>query len=618
MKINPNFEKKWIFFGFLVGSFLFFGISFARNPLDRIREDGLPFKLSIEKETIGQILNLQTHKIQVPDIPGNTGFISLNKKSRGFRGQKIAIEGRLLRIEYLPLEENKGLYISWILLDDEKRIPIRLITQSIPSDFKPDPPDQQGFRKDRIRSIGIYYRLIPFTDGKNFYNTPTLISPTFSRIDSTSHPHLPLIPSGKKDSLSHDIVAPPQKDLSVCTHNFDLSDPERKDLLQFLYRLHGRSRITLDGIPIRGWLKEIRQIDLHPDEKRGTAFDTVYRCELMCEPSFSKEPLILYTTRIPSFQINAEGLSFTADPLSEKIFDPKKGKEERVGGTVFPLELSSKRKVNILSELEWYPKDHLPGKLGMNVASFDRVPVYPASALNTLQKIADPLRSEQIKRKKDSVLRALRFTEDDTDLFYGLLSVLKKTKINPLKEEARKNFSTVDLFNRPEQYQGQAFFIRGHVRRALYIPIVNKDQQKRWGLNGYYQLYLYTDDSQGYPLVLSVPELPEGMPVGSEREFREEVEIAAIFCKTWAYKIDKPIPDTQSALNHTEKKGEENWIRAPCLIGSDLRWIPDQKSSPDFSWKYFRYSFYVLIFLFFIYRLKKYFAFFFRGNRFKD
>ncbi|MDO5580078.1 MAG: hypothetical protein Q4G69_03000 [Planctomycetia bacterium] len=621
MKINPNFEKNRIFFVFFIASFLFFGISFADDkpddPWKNIREDGLPLNRSAEKETIRAILSQIGSKNLSPEIPGNTGFISLNKNSKGFRGKIVKIEGRLLKIQFLPSEQEPGLYISWILLDDEPGIPIRIISQKIPEGFKTDLPDQKTLGKERVQAIGFYYRLIPFTDGQNFYNTPTLIARDFSRAKVSSPSLLPeQIP--KKDDSSQKAIVPQKEDFPLPVDSKDLSSGERKDLLRYLSRLHDRTGIAITGSPIRGWLKEIQRIPLTEEEKRGSQFSAFYRCLLVRDPDSNEKPFIFYTTRIPSFEINAEGRSFRADPLAQNSFDPSKGKGERTGGSVLRLDLSNGRPICVLSQLEWYPKDHLLGQLGMNVAAFDRVPVFPSSALKTIQKLSGSQFSDRIGQKKKRILEALRFTHKDTEMFYGLLSTLKKEPNSRLlTDKAIANVSVVDLFNRPEQNQGKNFFLRGHIRRALYVPITDKEQQKRWGLDHFYQIFLFTSDSQGYPLVISLPDLPKGMPIGSGKEYREEVTVAAIFCKTWAYeKGDTPEPDRSGELKEAR---ESDWARVPFLIAKDLEWIPKQEKEHSlFPWNYFWLSFGSLMVLFFLCRVMKYFAYFSRKRRFQD
>ncbi len=87
------------------------------------------------------------------------------------------------------------------------------------------------------------------------------------------------------------------------------------------------------------------------------------------------------------------------------------------------------------------------------------------------------------------------------------------------------------------------------------------------GIDRYYQIYFFTNDSQGRALVLCAPDLPDGLNVGGGKEFRKEIELSGVFYKTWAFK--KP-----SSADPTEKE----WTSAPVVVGRVIRAIPDDVS----------------------------------------
>ncbi len=321
----------------------------------------------------------------------------------------------------------------------------------------------------------------------------------------------------------------------------------------------------------------------------------------------------------------------------------------------------------LLYKPEWFSPE-IPLNWKINAGAFDSVPVYPNKALSILKKYEETLKKNggknsdseliNLQTMKRKVVRALRFTENDILFVQSFLSGIIKLKPGELAVRAReaggrqelensqqgKYFSAIELFNRPERWQGRLVLLKGRVRRAVYIPITEERFRAVSGLDHYYQLYLYTEDSQGFPLVISVPELPKGMPIGSDIEYREDVELAAFFCKTWAYRAagslekmdDRPTKnpsenrdssaikngsdqdnftgneknssnnklsaDSKNDSNKLSQEDGGSWLHVPFLIGGDVQWFPvsENNAAPQsFPWPFFWGSF-VLLVIFYI------------------
>jgi hypothetical protein len=119
------------------------------------------------------------------------------------------------------------------------------------------------------------------------------------------------------------------------------------------------------------------------------------------------------------------------------------------------------------------------------------------------------------------------------------------------------------LFNEPKTQLGRLVVLSGTARRVIPIRISDEDLVARLGMDRYYEIYLFTDDSQGNPVVFCVRELPPGMPIGEGPEFGEHLTIAGFFFKTWAYRrADATSP------------GRTEWQLAPLLIGREPVWSP--------------------------------------------
>jgi hypothetical protein len=125
-------------------------------------------------------------------------------------------------------------------------------------------------------------------------------------------------------------------------------------------------------------------------------------------------------------------------------------------------------------------------------------------------------------------------------------------------------FSVFPLFNRPDQQRGRLVVLEGNARRAVKIVVgsgnANADIRARYGIDHYYEIELFTSDSEDNPLVFCVRELPPGFPTGED--INEGVRLAGFFFKTWAF-------HTQGGA---EGQGRRRQL-APLLIGRAPVWI---------------------------------------------
>jgi hypothetical protein len=80
----------------------------------------------------------------------------------------------------------------------------------------------------------------------------------------------------------------------------------------------------------------------------------------------------------------------------------------------------------------------------------------------------------------------------------------------------------------------------GVARRVVRVDVGTRpdgrgesDVARRFGIREYYEMQVFTDDSQNYPLVFCVRELPAGFPIGGD--VRVSVRVAGFFFKDWLY-----------------------------------------------------------------------------------
>lgn len=150
------------------------------------------------------------------------------------------------------------------------------------------------------------------------------------------------------------------------------------------------------------------------------------------------------------------------------------------------------------------------------------------------------------------------------------------SKVAPLAKEVLRladqgAFSVAPFFNMPKTQVGELAVFDGVVRRVLRIE-AGDDPDAQWaGVNHYYELALFTDDSQGNPLFFCVTELPPGFPTGEG--ISEPVRIAGFFFKNWRYTSARP---NEGGAGPSASTGTQALQSAPLFIGrSPLRLVAE-------------------------------------------
>jgi len=323
------------------------------------------------------------------------------------------------------------------------------------------------------------------------------------------------------------------------------------------------------------------------------------------ETSAAPETLVVYSPNVPKFAappsfFDANGKrakrgkeSKTAEMAN--VGDLAKtgelgnvGVGERVGGLGVSFGREADGAVALAARVGWFPTDAPLGRLGVDLSAFEGAPVHPIRALT----------AEKDSTRRREIARTLRWTSADVRPFYETLAAVRrdsrrneKTVLTPDSSFASEAEKIVALFNRPERNQGRVVRLRGRVRRANLVLVDDPDVVAATGIDRYYQLYLFANDSQGWPLVLCIPELPDGLKVGGGKEYRREIEFVGAFTKTWAYKTsaqrtqtaeNAPSAEkTQTAQNgqsaqNAESTGPGPWGRVPVLVGRVVNVVPEE------------------------------------------
>ncbi|MGB9688417.1 hypothetical protein [Thermogutta sp.] len=211
----------------------------------------------------------------------------------------------------------------------------------------------------------------------------------------------------------------------------------------------------------------------------------------------------------------------------------------------------------------WFP-NNLLGRLGMDCSLFDDVGL----GTSAQRFVTSHASSEGGDEPLSDPLEKYRLTGKDRECFYQLLAAVGRAEPGQLLREAqaelarmgKSTYSVVPLFNDPVHQQGKLFLLYGTARRIEKVSVEDPDIRKRFGIDHYHTIYLFTDDSQNYPIVFCVRYLPKGVVPGEGPGYAVNLAVAGFFMKTWAFR-------PQAALSPDAPRNA--WQLAPLLIGRE-------------------------------------------------
>lgn len=200
--------------------------------------------------------------------------------------------------------------------------------------------------------------------------------------------------------------------------------------------------------------------------------------------------------------------------------------------------------VLLARRIAWYDEGPL-GKLEMDVGLFDDV------------------------RDHSSDLKVER------ECFYQLMAALRRADLDALLDATLADYSVEPLFNAPQTIRGKLIALEGRARRAVEVRVADADVRRRFGIDRYYEIALFTRDSQNNPLLFNVVELPPGFPLGDD--VNEFVRIPGVFLTGFTYHRDATIEERQKG----RKPGMQ---KAPLLIGKAPVRIDYRAADEDLAW----------------------------------
>lgn len=132
--------------------------------------------------------------------------------------------------------------------------------------------------------------------------------------------------------------------------------------------------------------------------------------------------------------------------------------------------------------------------------------------------------------------------------------------------------SVAPLFLNPQEQVGQLVRIEGTARRA--VRIVADDPSDLQPIREYYELEVFTADSQNLPIVCLVTRLPAGFPVGDA--IRAGVRVDGVFFKLWRYR-SRQIKETAGETATPQAS------YTPVVMAATVTWLK-QATTPERWW----------------------------------
>ena len=239
--------------------------------------------------------------------------------------------------------------------------------------------------------------------------------------------------------------------------------------------------------------------------------------------------------------------------------------------------------VFITPRLAWYPLGGvdpawlLLARHGMDVALLDEVrhgePFVPPSVSREGEAFYATLQAVCGMRQAELRAGAKQAIADSLETWRGELGqrTQRSAVAAQVAEAADEGRSAVaPLFLQPGQETGKLVSLAGVARRAVHVstrqtgpqggvPGTGSEFSCR-GADGYYEVELYTPDSQNLPVVCCLLELPRGFPLGDR--IREPARVSGFFFKSWRF----------HSRSEARPEGRGRQLPAPVVIGKTLRW----------------------------------------------
>jgi hypothetical protein len=548
-----------------------------------------------EKEAWFHFIELLQNEKLDPAQAVNVEYVQLVDQPNVYRGKLVTVRGTARQItQEKPAANDLGLtsyYRVVIQPADGANWPIIVYCLELPKGVSPGDDLSLG-----VKVTGLFFKKLSYKWQEGLGIAPVILAESFSTsadiIASASIPassdEAPVLADGDGDgtiAIDHESNRQDafQKILSLAGWDsarlakFDegasLTDGQRTEALQLLRRLRSIDTASLNAwsnnlglteelknpnnvrgrlCRLNGRVKKVTKHTLPAADAERLEMPAYFECEVNADNL--ADPVTIFTARVPKGWLQTDHLN---DFVTANVLFIKRLTDESPARTLW-----------LAKEIAWHPSIPKPSQSESIDDYFRgaRDPLLGKSILGTLLIDVGQL---------DLVESRGRIRPQERDMFYEIMSAASLIKPSTLariakddlpvvkqewearlqsgESERRKvlarevirradegRYSVAMLFNDPEPQIGRLFVFDGVARRAVRVEVggASRDGESSaiaqlHDIDHYYELEVFTDDSQNYPLIFCVRELPEGFPVGGG--IHVPVRMAGFFFKNWLY-----------------------------------------------------------------------------------
>lgn len=245
--------------------------------------------------------------------------------------------------------------------------------------------------------------------------------------------------------------------------------------------------------------------------------------------------------------------------------------------------------VFVAERIAWHP-DTLLGRLGMDIGLLDtlvdnqRLTAQESECFYQMLAAVGRARPGQLRQAAQAALALAKASSGAAagEAASGVEAAPQALVATDTSDPLATGYSVVPLFNDPASVRGELVELAGTTRSVLRVELSAEDPlgiRARFGIDHYYQVSLFTPDSQGNPITICVRNVPEGMPIGEGPRFAEQIRVAGFFLKKWAYRI--ALPEEVPASSGDDDGEPLRRQLAPMVVARDLVWYPAQPPRRD-------------------------------------
>jgi len=265
---------------------------------------------------------------------------------------------------------------------------------------------------------------------------------------------------------------------------------------------------------LEGQLQEVEKHRLWPAWAQRFQFDRYYQCRVLLD---RVGPTVIYVRNVPAAW--QKGDKVDARAMFVKAGSPTGNRPTLIFAA---------------ARLGWHPATTL-GRLGMDVG------------------LLDDLQDDR------------PLAEADHEAFFQMLAAVGRMPADGSLTAGHASEPVAPLFNQPRTQRGRLVTLDGIARSVIEVAVDDPGIVARFGLPHYYQIAMFTADSQENPVIVCVLQLPSGMQAGNAPDYREKMRVDGFFLKKWAYR---------PALTTSVSPARQT---APLLIGREpIRFAPSR------------------------------------------